>query len=147
MVADGVPDVLHRVRENLRIPLTEEQQKLFGIEKLKLKRSELPAITHVDYSARVQTVSAEQNPSFHAVLKREGDGYVLEDLGSENGTQLNGERVSGTVPMAASGVTLPTYSPAKSLPFWPWQAAQALANSFSPATGSPAGTGGGALGS
>jgi len=42
---------------------------MFGIEKLKLKRSELPAITHVDYSARVQTVSAETNPRFHALLK------------------------------------------------------------------------------
>ena len=57
------------VRENLRIPLTAEQQKLFGIEKLKLKRSELPAITHVDYSARVQTVHAETNPRYHALLE------------------------------------------------------------------------------
>jgi len=56
------------VRENLRIPLTEEQQQLFGIEKLKLKRSELPAITHVDYSARVQTVHPETNPRYHALL-------------------------------------------------------------------------------
>jgi carbamoyltransferase len=57
------------VREQLRIPLTEEQQKLFGIEKLKLKRSELPAITHVDYSARVQTVHPETNPRYHALLE------------------------------------------------------------------------------
>jgi carbamoyltransferase len=46
-----------------------EQQALFGIEKLKLKRSELPAITHVDYSARVQTVHPETNPRYHALLK------------------------------------------------------------------------------
>jgi len=57
------------IRENLRIALTEEQQKLFGIDRLKLKRSELPAITHVDYSARVQTVSARTNPRYHALLK------------------------------------------------------------------------------
>lgn len=57
------------VQENLRIPLTDEQQKLFGIEKLRLKRSELPAITHVDYSARVQTVHAETNPRYHALIK------------------------------------------------------------------------------
>ena len=57
------------VRENLRIELTDEQKKLFGIEKLKLKRSELPAITHVDYSARVQTVHADTNPRYHALLK------------------------------------------------------------------------------
>jgi carbamoyltransferase len=40
-----------------------------GLERLKQVRSKLPAITHVDYSARVQTVSAAQNPSFHALLK------------------------------------------------------------------------------
>ncbi len=57
------------VRENLRIPLTGEQQALFGIERLKLKRSELPAITHVDYSARVQTVHEQTNPRYYALLK------------------------------------------------------------------------------
>ena len=56
------------VREALRIPLTAEQEKLFGVEKLKLKRSTLPAITHVDYSARVQTVHPETNPRFHQLL-------------------------------------------------------------------------------
>jgi carbamoyltransferase len=69
------------VREELRIPLTPEQQHLFGIEKLKLKRSELPAITHVDYSARVQTVHAETNPRFHALLEafaaRTGCGVLV----------------------------------------------------------------------
>ena len=49
-------------------PMTAEQEKLFGIEKLKLKRSELPAITHVDYSARIQTVHPETNPRYHALL-------------------------------------------------------------------------------
>jgi len=57
------------VQEKLRIALTDEQQQLFGIEKLRLKRSELPAITHVDYSARVQTVHEETNPRYHALLK------------------------------------------------------------------------------
>jgi len=56
------------VRESLRLELTDEQSQLFGIEKLNLKRSELPAITHVDYSARVQTVHADTNPRFHALL-------------------------------------------------------------------------------
>jgi carbamoyltransferase len=41
-----------------------------GLARLKQLRSHLPAITHVDYSARVQTVTAEQNPLFHAILKR-----------------------------------------------------------------------------
>jgi len=57
------------LRQELRIDLTHEQEQLFGIEKLNLRRSELPAITHVDYSARVQTVHAETNPRYHALLK------------------------------------------------------------------------------
>jgi len=69
------------VRESLRIPLTEEQQQLFGIDRLNLKRSELPAITHVDYSARVQTVHQETNPRYHALLKafeaRTGCGLLV----------------------------------------------------------------------
>jgi carbamoyltransferase len=69
------------VREQLRLPLTAEQQQLFGIDKLKLKRSELPAITHVDYSARVQTVHADTNPRFHGLLKafeaRTGCGVLV----------------------------------------------------------------------
>ena len=57
------------VRESLRIPLTGKQEGLFGIEKLNEKRSELPAITHVDYSARVQTVHRETNPRYFALLE------------------------------------------------------------------------------
>jgi len=56
------------VKKERRIPMTEEQKKLFGIEKLKVPRSELPAITHVDYSARVQTVSREDSPLYHELL-------------------------------------------------------------------------------
>ncbi|MEM9541952.1 MAG: carbamoyltransferase [Cyanobacteria bacterium P01_E01_bin.42] len=56
------------IREELHIPMTEEQQKLFGIEKLKIPRSTLPAITHVNYSARVQTVSAKTNPRYYDLL-------------------------------------------------------------------------------
>lgn len=57
------------VKEELRKPLTEEQQKLFGIEKLNVPRSDLPAITHVDYSARVQTVDPERNPRYYKIIK------------------------------------------------------------------------------
>lgn len=56
------------VQESIRIPMTEAQQKLFGIEKLKVPRSELPAITHVDYSARIQTIHKETNPRFHELI-------------------------------------------------------------------------------
>ncbi|MFK7977005.1 MAG: carbamoyltransferase [Halioglobus sp.] len=56
------------IQESKRIAMTDEEQQLFGIEKLKVPRSELPAITHVDYSARVQTVHEETNPRYHALL-------------------------------------------------------------------------------
>jgi carbamoyltransferase len=48
--------------------MTEAQKELFGIEKLNVPRSDIPAVTHVDYSARVQTVHRETNPSYHALL-------------------------------------------------------------------------------
>jgi carbamoyltransferase len=50
--------------------LTELEEKLFGIEKLNLVRSEIPAVTHVDYSARIQTVHKELNPRYHALIQR-----------------------------------------------------------------------------
>jgi carbamoyltransferase len=56
------------VAPSLRIEMTPEEQQLFGIEKLNVPRSTLPAITHVDYSARIQTVHAETNPRYHALL-------------------------------------------------------------------------------
>jgi len=58
------------VRADQRIPMTTEQQKLFGIEKLNVPRSSIPAVTHVDYSARIQTVHRETNPTYHALLSR-----------------------------------------------------------------------------
>lgn len=57
------------IKKSLQIPISEKQENLFGIDKLNIRRSELPAITHVDYSARVQTISPERNPKFHALLK------------------------------------------------------------------------------
>ena len=69
------------VKEELRLPMTVEQQKLFGIDKLHVKRSELPAITHVDYSARIQTVHQETNPRYYNLLKafeqRTGCGVLV----------------------------------------------------------------------
>ncbi|WCL49591.1 carbamoyltransferase family protein [Leptospira sp. GIMC2001] len=56
------------LKEKHRIPMTAEQEKLFGIEKLNVPRSTLPAITHVDYSARIQTVHKETNPKFYNLL-------------------------------------------------------------------------------
>ena len=57
------------VQKKKRIAMTAEQQKLFGIAKLNVPRSEIPAVTHVDYSARVQTVHEDTNPRYHALLK------------------------------------------------------------------------------
>ncbi|MBS27368.1 MAG: hypothetical protein CL566_00325 [Alphaproteobacteria bacterium] len=56
------------VRENLRREMTAEEQALFGIEKLNVARSDIPAVTHVDYSARIQTVHQEINPRYHALI-------------------------------------------------------------------------------
>ncbi len=56
------------VKEDKRTLMTEDQTKLFGIDKLNIPRSEIPAVTHVDYSARVQTVHPETNPRFYHLL-------------------------------------------------------------------------------
>ena len=58
------------VKESKQIQMTEEQEKLFGIEKLNIPRSEIPAVTHVDYSARIQTVHKETNPRYHKLLSK-----------------------------------------------------------------------------
>ena len=58
------------VQQDIRTTLTPEQQALFGIERLKLIRSEIPAITHVDYSARVQTVHRDTNPRYHKLIEQ-----------------------------------------------------------------------------
>ena len=52
------------------IDMTEDQKKLFGIDKLNIKRSEIPAVTHVDYSARIQTVHEETNPKYFKLIKK-----------------------------------------------------------------------------
>ena len=56
------------VSEHIRLPMNDEQQNLFGIEKLNVPRSVLPSITHVDYSARIQTVHTDTNPRYHALI-------------------------------------------------------------------------------
>ncbi|WP_420347409.1 carbamoyltransferase [Pelagibius sp.] len=60
------------VQDAIRRDMSAEEKALFGIDKLNVKRSEIPAVTHVDYSARVQTVHAETNPKYHALLSRFG---------------------------------------------------------------------------
>jgi len=58
------------VKKNIRIPMSANDQKLFGIEKLNVKRSTIPAVTHIDYSARIQTVHEETNPKYYKLLKK-----------------------------------------------------------------------------
>jgi len=64
-----VADVLPRHR----IAMTAEQRALFGIDKLNEPRSSIPAVTHVDYSARIQTVHADTNPRYHELIRRFGE--------------------------------------------------------------------------
>jgi carbamoyltransferase len=58
------------INKNKIIEMNKEQKKLFGIEKLNVKRSEVPAITHVDYSARIQTVKKETNERYFKLIKK-----------------------------------------------------------------------------
>ena len=63
------------VKKELCREMTDEEQKLFGLDKLHVSRSTIPAITHVDYSARIQTVDRENNPLFHAVISKFDEKY------------------------------------------------------------------------
>ena len=58
------------IKKNKTIEMSDDQKKLFGIDKLNIKRSEIPAVTHVDYSARIQTVDKNQNSKFYELLKK-----------------------------------------------------------------------------
>lgn len=56
------------VADKIRKPMTEEQKKLWGLDLLNVPKSDIPAVTHIDYSARVQTVTKDTNPDYHALL-------------------------------------------------------------------------------
>ena len=57
------------IKKEKIIPMSDEESKLFGIDKLNIKRSEIPAVTHVDYTARIQTVSKETNERYFKLLE------------------------------------------------------------------------------
>jgi carbamoyltransferase len=67
------------VKRNRRRAIGAQQEGLFGIDKLNVVRSDIPAVTHVDYSARVQTVHAETNPRYHALISafKRRTGYAV----------------------------------------------------------------------
>jgi len=61
--------LVSEIKNDIKINMTESENKLFGIDKLNVKRSKIPAVTHVDYSARIQTVHKETNPKFYKLIK------------------------------------------------------------------------------
>jgi len=63
------------VQRDRRIEMSEEQKGYFGLDKLNVKRSDVPAITHVDYSARIQSVNSKTNPRYHEMLTKFNDKY------------------------------------------------------------------------
>jgi carbamoyltransferase len=58
------------IKKEIQIPMTTEQKNLFGIDKLNIKRSKIPAVTHIDYSARIQTVHKETNSRYYQLIKK-----------------------------------------------------------------------------
>ena len=58
------------VKKSLQVEEKEDGKRLFGIERLNLKRSNIPAVTHVDYSARIQTVHKNTNPKYHQLITK-----------------------------------------------------------------------------
>ncbi|MDC3102034.1 carbamoyltransferase [Candidatus Pelagibacter sp.] len=58
------------IKKEKKIEMTNEQKKLFGIDKLNIKRSDIPAVTHVDYSARVQTVTKDTNKCYYDLIQK-----------------------------------------------------------------------------
>ena len=62
--------MVSNINNNKIIEMTEDQKQLFGIDKLNIKRSEIPAVTHVDYSARIQTVDKQTNEKYYKLIKK-----------------------------------------------------------------------------
>ena len=74
------------VRPDKCTVMTDEQRRLFGIDKLNVPRSAIPAVTHIDYSARIQTVDAVDHPRYHRLLQ---EFKCLTDVGVLINTSFN----------------------------------------------------------
>jgi carbamoyltransferase len=62
--------LVDNVKKDKCVEMSKEEKSLFGIDKLNVKRSSIPAVTHVDYSARIQTVHKETNPKYHVLIAK-----------------------------------------------------------------------------
>ena len=62
--------MVSNINKEKKIKMTEDQKNLFGIDKLNIKRSEIPAVTHVDYSARIQTVDKKNNEKYFRLIEK-----------------------------------------------------------------------------
>ena len=82
------------VVQTRRKEMTEEQKTLFGIQKLNVPRSDIPAVTHIDYSARIQTVHQETNPKYHSLIsnfkKKTGCSVVVNTSFNVRGEPIVG---------------------------------------------------------
>ena len=67
--------IVANVQKDKQVKMSDEQKSYFGLEKLNVVRSEVPAITHVDYSARIQSVNGKTNPRYHEMLTKFNDKY------------------------------------------------------------------------
>ena len=63
------------MKEEVRRKVTDEEEKLFGVRKLNVVRSSIPAVTHVDYSARIHTVDKNVNPLFYRMIEKFDEKY------------------------------------------------------------------------
>ena len=80
------------VKKSKQLQMTDKQKNLFGIDKLNIKRSSIPSVTHVDYSARIQTVHKETNPMFHKLIE-EFEGITKYPLLVNTSFNVRGEPI------------------------------------------------------
>ena len=63
------------VKKERQLRMSSDEEKLFGIDKLNIVRSDIPAVTHIDYSARIQSVNKNTNPFYHGIISKFNEKY------------------------------------------------------------------------